>query len=1054
MKVIPHPTFESLIEAVAAELDKPLDSVIPIRVVVPALAFEDNLQIRLADRLGICLGVDLMMPQDFIGVLMGKSNNSGKNLWSTEMLEWRIFSKIRRYEEDSLGMRHPSVRDRFAMSGVIADQFDQYGHFRPRILEDWSGGKAFRVRKESESITAAEVWQRKLWCELNKEIGEAHPTLQLETLRSDKAVLSKIKKDFPKVLVLGTGSVDPLLVDVLSLLNDAGSEVTVRVILPSLDYLGDLHKKKSLPSADTDPEQALIEGGHPLLISMGRHAIGSFLLLGKLDPQYSHWPEPSFNKRAVTGTLLNRLQDDIRSRREPVKQEVESSDISIRMHSCFGPRREMETLRDELLRAFTEIPDLKPEEVHIVAPSLELYAPLVSAVLEQGDHPLKIQLTERPASEKDPVIEGLKALLSISAGKRYEASSLLDLLHLTAVRNALGISDSDDKLERVRSWIRKSGVTRGLGSCDRTGSWAFSQDRLVAGRFLGQIKSAKYPDGTFVLSVSDQLGGEAELNQKFLDWYFELGETFNRWETAAPAGEWAERLLWASRALMGGEDDALLALIPHADFLKNLPSEEEVDAGTIHDWFEGASERSIRRARKTGKITFGAIQHLQNIPCRVLCMVGMQDGAFPGESRVPAWDLLRADPCLWDRNARIDDRQLFLDALLTPKERLIISASNRNVRTMKDIPFSSCVDELLRVVERMGSNEKSLVVHHRLQPFAIEYFKEGGENPMPRSYDKKMATVAKEIKPLSEKIKQPFWNEDWNYDAELPEEIPLRDLVAFWRDPAKGFIKNQGIRLQNDQLHDNELDHAPITMGPLESWAAKEAVLNGIIAGQDDLSELLEAQLKADRGLPVEQLGKCYFDALLTLNLPLAEEIKNRRGEMLPLSVELDDPAVIVVGEARKVKEGGELLAYGIGGMSSPKHFMDSWMTSLLAVAQGDIGSTLLFTEKKPTEPQRISPMVTQDEARELLKLLVRGYLEGRKKPLYFAPSTSEKMMQGKDFQGAWEKIFGDAPGEGESEAAKIAWRDRDPFEDKDLWAPWFPISREISRWREVKKTK
>jgi len=1051
MKVIPYSTFESLIDAVASDLDKPLDSVIPVRVIVPSMAFEDNLQIRLADRLGICMGIDLMMPQDFIGLVMGKQDHPQKN-WSKELLEWRIFSKIHRYEEESLGMKNPSVRDRFAMSGVIADQFDQYGHFRPRIMEAWSRDEIYRLSKESVSIAAAETWQRKLWHELNHEIREGHPILKLDSLRKDKAALSKIKNDFPEVLILGTGSVDPLLVEILSLLNEAGSEVTVRVILPSLDYLGDLHKNKALPSVETDPEQIAIDGAHPLLVSMGRHAIGSFLLLGKLDPQYSNWPEPSFNENAGTGTLLNRLQDDIRSRREPSMQDIGNDDISIRMHSCFGQRREMETLRDEVLRAFDEIPDLKPEDVHIVAPSLELYAPLVSAVLEQGDHPLKIQLTERPASEKDPVIEGLKALLAISACKRYEASSLLDLLHLAAVRNALGIADSDDKLERVRSWIRKSGVTRGLGSSDRTGSWSFSQDRLVAGRFLGQIPSAKYPDGTFVLSVSDQLGGEAELSQKFLEWYFELGKTFSHWETEEKPAVWAERLLSASRALLGGEDEALLAMIPHADFLKNLPSEEKVDAGTIHDWFTVVAESSTRRSRKTGKITFGAIQHLQNIPCRVLCMVGMQDGAFPGESRVPAWDLLRADPCLWDRNARIDDRQLFLDALLTPKERLIISASNRNVRTMKDTPFSSCVDELLRVVERMGANAGSLVVHHRLQPFSFEYFKEGGE--MPRSYDKKMATVAKEIKPLSEKKKQPFWNVEWNHDAEVPEEIPLRELIAFWRDPAKGFIKNQGIRLQNEQLHDNELDHAPITMGPLESWAAKEKILNGIIAGADDFSELLEAQLKADRRLPVEQLGKCYFDALLTVNLPLAEEIKNRRGEMLPLSVELDDPAVIIVGEARKVKEGGELLAYGIGGMSSPKHFMDSWMTSLLAAAQGEILETLLFRENKPTEPQRISPMVTQDEARELLKLLVRGYLEGRKKPLYFAPSTSEKMMQGKKYKDAWEKIFGDAPGEGESEAAKIAWRDRDPFQDEDLWAPWFPISREIIRWREVKKAK
>jgi len=373
---------------------------------------------------------------------------------------------------------------------------------------------------------------------------------------------------------------------------------------------------------------------------------------------------------------------------------------------------------------------------------------------------------------------------------------------------------------------------------------------------------------------------------------------------------------------------------------------------------------------------------------------------------------------------------------------------------MKDTPFSSCVDELLRVMERMGANVERLVIHHRLQPFSADYFKRDGATPMPRSYDKKMVTVAKEIKPISKKINQPFWNQEWNYEEDVPEVIPLRDLIAFWKDPAKGFIQNQGIRLRFDQQHDNELNYSPITMGALESWAAKEAILNGIMAGQDDVSKLLEAQLKADRKLPVEELGKCYFDSLLTLNLPLGEEIKNRRGETLSLAVKLDDPNVTVVGEARRVRESGELLAYGTGGMSSPKHFVDSWMTAILAAAQGNILPTLLFTEKKPTEPRLISPSVTQGEARELLKLLALGYLEGRNKPLYFAPSTSEEMMQGKKFMGVWEKAFGEAPGEGETEAAKIAWRDRNPFENKDLWKRWFPISEEISRWMEKKKTK
>ena len=76
----------------------------------------------------------------------------------------------------------------------------------------------------------------------------------------------------------------------------------------------------------------------------------------------------------------------------------------------------MEVLRDELLRAFDEIKDLKPEDVLIAVPSLDDYAPLVSAVFYTKENPLPVRLTELPASEGDEILEGLLALLELARG--------------------------------------------------------------------------------------------------------------------------------------------------------------------------------------------------------------------------------------------------------------------------------------------------------------------------------------------------------------------------------------------------------------------------------------------------------------------------------------------------------------------------------------------------------------------------------------------------------------------------------------------------------------
>ena len=123
-------------------------------------------------------------------------------------------------------------------------------------------------------------------------------------------------------------------------------------------------------------------------------------------------------------------------------------------------------------------------------------------------------------------------------------------------------------------------------------------------------------------------------------------------------------------------------------FLAELEVATPVDIAVILDWMSSEVEEGNRRASISGATPFGRLKQLHNTPCRVLALVGMQNDNFPSRTTSPSWDLLRAQPKIWDRNARVDDRQMFLDAVLAPTERLIITASTQNIRTNKKQPFS------------------------------------------------------------------------------------------------------------------------------------------------------------------------------------------------------------------------------------------------------------------------------------------------------------------------------------------------------------------------------
>ena len=160
----------------------------------------------------------------------------------------------------------------------------------------------------------------------------------------------------------------------------------------------------------------------------------------------------------------------------------------------------------------------------------------------------------------------------------------------------------------------------------------------------------------------------------------------------------------------------------------------------------------------------------------------MNDDAFPRAQRPFGFDLIAQQPRPGDRSAREDDRYLFLEALLSARERLIITYVGQSIRDNTEMPPSVVVSELLDALDesfRVGeltpwppllaregekedpallpfsSQEKGpgdelvrdaaqqpirehIVVRHPLQPFSPRYF---GRDSRLFSYARATATA-------------------------------------------------------------------------------------------------------------------------------------------------------------------------------------------------------------------------------------------------------------------------------------------------------------------------
>lgn len=1052
LNVIPYSNQYSLFEGLAEGFQRGPKSLQPLHLVVPSVHFRDWLQIEIARRFGICMGFEFSMPQDFVIEAFRAAGIERAAEWSKRRLEWAILERVCADHELLPALpKDASVRDRFAMARAVADRFDQYAHFRPEMLDAWANGREF-----CKTALEEEKWQRRLWHSLYESI-ERDAGLIPSRLDED-GVAEKLRAAFPKVTVIGSGSLDPLLMKMLGILSASGSEVCVHLVLPCLGYLADIRQRNqnghlALPDSSSDPESfELAEEvqNNPLLVSMARHAVGTFILIGENGDQYENWPDSlDLVAENPADTVLKSIQNGVRANSPFDRMDHPTVDSSLRIHACYGPRRELEALRDELLRAFDEIENLKPEEVLIAVPSLEDYAPLVPAVFHTKENPLPVRLTEFSASEGDEVLEGLLALLELARGGRGLASEVLDLMQLRAVREALGVREDEEKLEFLADKFRDSGITQGFAiGNDQPGDWGFSMNRLVAGEFFGPQEPEQSAGGGFELPVADSMGSNFSDLETFLQWLADLRSVLIDWQTPVPPNQWAERLKMAAAALLAGEDGRMGEADKTLRFLSDLSVTTPVDAAVIFDWMESETDEANRRAPLSGATPFGRLKQLHNTPCRVLALLGMQNDNFPSRTKSPSWDLLRAEFKIWDRNARVDDRQMFLDCVLAPAERLIITASTQNIRTNKSQPFSTCVEELLAAAHKLGVERKNLVCEHPLQPFSKKYFKT--ETALKQPFGAAPARLAQKIHSV-EKNKSPLWTGGDVMPASISDEISLESLVAFWKDPAKGFLKAQGIAVPFDEDDDRDLDRAMLSANSLDSWKIKDAMMHEWIEGSGNM-DFLKANLRANRELPPGSLGEKTWEAMKSVVEPIATQVAKEKGRHLELVVDVEVQGRIykVSGSVLLNTSADALIAYRAGKIDDAKDFLGPWIQgNLAAAAEKHALPTWIFDEKSSGGPVQ-KGVIPRVEALENMKKLVEGFQQGQCRPLSYAPITSNTLIESEEKAVAeWfkdDERFG--VGEGQKETARLAWRDLDPFENLVDWTIWKDaVAQPLKNW-------
>jgi exodeoxyribonuclease V gamma subunit len=927
----------------------------PECIVVQGPGMERWLGLELSRRLGIWSNPSFPFPRTLLERAMesalGPVEDPGIS-FEPETLTWSIaavlpgllgdapFAPLERYlRGDTTGEKLLQLAER------IAHVFDRYVIYRPDLVRAWEHGRDAAAPGLDVSDVA---WQSELWRALISRHGAMHLGARMAELLGALADRDEPLEGFPRRLsIFGISTLPPLYLRGLAALA-RHSEVHLFVLSPSREYWADIRSgRERLRGAGIDdvslldPDALHFEEGNPLLASLGR--LGrEFQALVEDGVDYREG-ERDLYREPESASMLATLQADVlnlrrRSAREGDEPplDLEPDDGSIAVHACHGPMREAEVLRDQLLALFAADPGLEPRDVVVMTPDIETYAPYLEAAFggsgvgeaKGGRVRIPCRIADRSVRATHPVVESLSRLLAL-LGSRMKASAVLDVLAGDAVRARFGLGAEDDAV--LRRWVVGSGIRWGVDDTHRRdegqpaateNTWRFGLDRLLLGRALDVDGAAPFADRT----ASDEIeGDDAERLGRLADFCETLFSFRSRAARPQPWSSWRALLDDLLGAMIHADHDTAHELQQVREALRSISERvgrAGFDAPLSLAVVREQLERAFRELRPSsgflsGGVTFCEMVPMRSIPFRIVCLLGMGDEAFPRIRRPQSFDLVAQRRRIGDRSSRDDDRYLFLEALLSARDRLIVTYPGQDVRSNVELPPSVVVGELLDQLsvgfvppgghasptESAKWMRERLVLRHPLQPFSPRYFGADTDDRL-FSYAESWCEGARVI--VGDRIDVPPFLPEPVDPSEPLEVLEIDALVDWLKRPTRHFLRHQlGVRLEEE---DEALDdREPMTLTGLLEWRVGDALLERAVA--ERLDEEALAVARASGLLPLGTPGAVVLDDLGGVVSGLAAKTRalTQQGALPSIAVDARLDGVAIRGTLDELFECGQV---------------------------------------------------------------------------------------------------------------------------------------------------
>ncbi|MGV8940119.1 MAG: exodeoxyribonuclease V subunit gamma [Lysobacter sp.] len=886
--------LEGLLEALTYFVDKhpPSQVLAPQTVIAAHPGMKHWLSAELARKRceggasGIAANLDIVLPSVWLDRLaMEIQGESAVALapYQRGGLRWRIHEvlptldddQVRRYLEGS-----DQARRRFQLADKLARIYTQYIVYRPDWLDVWAAGERLPAFADVESREHDLL--ASLWGVLRRQIGLPHRGELLTQMRSGLKSGQHTMDGAEPLHVFGVSHLAPAELGVLAAV---AQRRPVVLYLPDpcreywLDQRSDREALRQKVEADPyghETESLFLQQRHPLLGAWGRMGQHFLLALEGLDMSVDirHWGDKSDATPAEQ--RLPRLQESIRRFDPALLAPVgdvasQRDDASLRVHACHTRLRELEVLRDALLKARVDNPDLLPRDIVVMAPDIQAYVPLLPAVFGQpGEHqgPLPFHIADVSITRSHSLLEAFRRLLDFPHS-RITAPEVVDLLGVPEIARRFGLAEADTEV--LVGWLRNSRVAWAIDGQFRLNlgvpaiaehTFAWGMDRMMAGYVMGasaevETNVVTLSDGSHLAPLGGIHGPQAALLGTLDSLLVQLARLHEASRRARPASEWTqwfEQVFDALFRIDRRDADARDAEALVRKFIRAIASEPqqsgldpELEFSVVRELLlERLTAAPERQRFLMGGVTFCGMVPQRAIPFRVVAVLGLNDGDFPRAGSDGGLDLMTTHRRLGDRDVRGDDRYLFLETVMSARDMLHLSYIGEGVRSGKPRNPAAPLAELLEALENAARLEpddpevgQPWRIKHPLQPFDARYFDRGDQ----ALFSFSQSYAAMDARGMDPSAAPPFVGDRPSSSSErIPDTtqpaIALRQVLAYFRDPAK-YLLAGGLKLRLDALDEDRLRDSERLEGKFEGLdqVAKRVFLAAVAREEKSVPE-------------------------------------------------------------------------------------------------------------------------------------------------------------------------------------------------------------------------